>query len=204
MPSRPDLSRVLEALTAVRGPRRLVAIAGPPGAGKSTIAHDLCTALRAAGHGAAVVPMDGFHLDNALLAERGLLSRKGAPETFDAAGFVHLAGRIAAGETVVYPVFDRARDLSIAGAAELSGDVAFVLFEGNYLLCGVTPWDRLLPLWSLRILLDPGWETISDRLLQRWLDLGHAREDALRRRDENDLPNARFVLRHSLGADLTL
>ncbi len=74
------------AQTSFSHKRRLIALAGAPASGKSTLAHALCALVP----GACVVPMDGFHLDNALLEARGLLARKGAPETFDARGFLHL------------------------------------------------------------------------------------------------------------------
>lgn len=116
-----------EHLLRVPGSRKLIALAGPPAAGKSTIAALLCDRLLATGRSAAVVPMDGFHLDNALLESRGLLQRKGAAETFDADGFCHLVGRIARGDAdIVYPVFDRHRDIAIAGAAHVKADVEFV------------------------------------------------------------------------------
>jgi pantothenate kinase len=125
----------VDRLLGMSARRILVAIAGPPGAGKSTVAERIRQQLACAGRSAAVVPMDGFHLDNAVLAERGLHSRKGAPETFDVHGFRHLVSRIAAGEEdVAYPLFDRSRDAAVAGAAVLPSDIEFVLFEGNYLL----------------------------------------------------------------------
>jgi fructokinase len=185
-------------------PRVLVAVAGPPGAGKSTLSDALRTALIGQGHSAAVVPMDGFHLDNAVLSDHGLLARKGAPETFDVAGFIALVRRIAAREQVYYPVFDRTRDISIAGAAELSPETRFVIFEGNYLLCDVPVWRELHPLWSATISVDPGEEEISARLLARWLHHGLSEDDARARRDRNDLPNARFVQANSIAADLVL
>jgi len=102
-----------------------------------------------AGQSAAVVPMDGFHLDNRLLDARGLRSRKGAPETFDVGGFKHLVSRIAAGDQdVIYPVFDRHRDIAIAGAAELTTDVQTVIFEGNYLLLDHPHWTELAQFWD--------------------------------------------------------
>ncbi|MDG4648184.1 nucleoside/nucleotide kinase family protein [Roseibacterium sp. SDUM158017] len=202
MSSRPELARALDGLAAADGRRRLVAIAGPPGAGKSTLAHDLYAELRHRGETAAVVPMDGFHLDNRVLSEKGLLARKGAPQTFDGDGFANLVRRIGAGERVYYPVFDRDRDISIAGAAELSPDTDYVLFEGNYLLCDVPPWDGLLPLWSFTVFVDPGRDVIARRLLQRWRDQGLSEQDAIRRRDGNDMPNADFVLANSIVPDL--
>jgi fructokinase len=199
-----DVERALPVVERLPGPRRLVAVAGPPGAGKSTFAAALCARLQQAGRSAAVVPMDGFHLDNRVLEAKGLLSRKGAPETFDSAGFAALVGRIAAGERVVCPLFDRERDIAIAGAMELAPETEFVLFEGSYLLCDAAPWDRLLALWSFRIFLDPGRETIAARLLARWTDHGLPEPDARRRRDGNDMPNALYVLEHRAASDLVL
>ena len=93
--------------------RLMVAIVGAPGAGKSTLAEALAGRI----DGAAVVPMDGFHLDNAVLRSRGILDRKGAPESFDADGFAALARRLATEDAIAIPRFDRSRDLSVAGAA---------------------------------------------------------------------------------------
>ena len=111
--------------------RSLVAIAGAPASGKSTLAAEMTGALRQAGRKARLIPMDGFHLDNAVLEARGLLSRKGAPETFDADGFIVLMNRVKTGEEVVYPTFDRVRDHSIAGAAVIDVNCDLVVVEGN-------------------------------------------------------------------------
>ena len=148
--------------------------------------------------------MDGFHLDNAILMQRGLLDRKGSPASFDGAGFVHLVRRIAAGEDVIYPVFDRERDIAIAGAAHLPSDTEFVLVEGNYLLLKDPPWCDLRPLWTQAIAIDTPREVLAQRLLQRWLDHGLPAPQAAARRDANDMPNADLVLANSLPADLTI
>ena len=77
--------RRLSLLQAVCGKRMTVFLAGPPGVGKSTIAQlferlsredSELTPLQAVG-------IDGFHLRNEELRKRGLMSRKGAPETYD-------------------------------------------------------------------------------------------------------------------------
>lgn len=115
--------------------RFLVAIAGPPGAGKSTMADNLAEALKAKGESAEVLPMDGFHMDNAILIERGLLARKGIPETFDVRGFLDIIRAVRlADQEVLVPVFDRSRELAIASARPVSPDHRFIIVEGNYLL----------------------------------------------------------------------
>lgn len=187
------------------GQRKLIAIAGPPGSGKSTVAEVLHRLLRAAGKTSAVVPMDGFHLDNAVLDARGLRQRKGAPETFDGAGFCNLVKRIATeGADIVYPVFDRSRDLAIAGAAVLPRDVEYVLFEGNYLALDADPWRELAPFWTSSIWIDAPIAELERRLMQRWFAEGFSEADARIKVGENDLPNAKFVQAHSRTCDLVL
>lgn len=88
--------------------RRLIAVAGAPASGKSVLGAALRDALRRDGVCAELVPMDGFHLDNRILDARCLRARKGAPETFDAAGFIALVQRLRSDAEVVYPLFDRA------------------------------------------------------------------------------------------------
>lgn len=123
--------------------RRLIAVAGQPASGKSTLAAALVAALNSPETTAALVPMDGFHLDNALLRDRSLLERKGAPETFDAAGLVHAMRRLKSEPHVVLPSFDRHRDIAIAGAIEITALHRLVLVEGNYLCFDEDPGARL-------------------------------------------------------------
>ncbi|MCG6904194.1 MAG: nucleoside triphosphate hydrolase [Rhodobacter sp.] len=195
-----DLATRISALTPTAR-RRLVAIAGPPASGKSTLASDLVAAL---GPRAVLVPMDGFHLDNRLLDARGLRPRKGAPETFDADGFVAMIRRIANDDEVVLPVFDRSRDLAIAGAEVVSPKTDIAVVEGNYLLLNRPPWSQLHPIWDLSVSLDVPLEELEQRLIQRWLDHGLSATDATARAQSNDLPNARLVLEQSVRADIRL
>ena len=71
--------------------RTFLGVTGPPGSGKSTVAELLVAALRT---DAVLISMDGFHLANDELLRLGRLDRKGAPDTFDAGGFVHLLRRL--------------------------------------------------------------------------------------------------------------
>ncbi|GHF43139.1 hypothetical protein [Seohaeicola zhoushanensis] len=173
-----------------RDMRHLVAISGPPAAGKSTLAAELVARL---GPGAILVPMDGFHLDNAVLAPRGLLDRKGAPETFDALGFVHAMQRLATETEVVLPDFDRAQDRAIAGRIVVGPAHRIAVVEGNYLSCTHAPWNRLARLWSLSVFLDSPDAELRARLLARWQAQGLDPEAAARRADANDMANVAFV-----------
>jgi fructokinase len=184
--------------------RLRVAVAGPPGAGKSTLAAALVDRLNRDGPVAALVPMDGFHLDNAILDARGLRARKGAPETFDALGVLRMVERLARDPEVVIPGFDRARDIAIAGAAVVGPEARIAVVEGNYLLLDEAPWRDLRPLWDLSVLLSPPVDVLRARLIDRWLAHGLDPAAAEARAMGNDIPNALRVIEGSFGADLVL
>jgi pantothenate kinase len=195
----PDiLTRISDA--PKKGRRRLVGLIGAPASGKTTLAH----ALASAEPTISVVPMDGFHLDNTILEKRGLLARKGAPDTFDAAGFIHLLGRLAAGEDAIYPLFDRSTERSIAGAGEITTPCETILVEGNYLLLDRPEWRPLRHMWDLTFKLNVPRDDLRARLLERWRLYGYPDEEAVRKTDQNDLPNADLVDSTSFPADVLL
>jgi len=200
-----DLSNRLQDL-ANQG-RRIVAIAGPPGGGKSTFSAALCDRLNAGSPGRAMIlPMDGFHYDDAVLKERGTLARKGAPFTFDVGGLRSLIQRLRANEEteVAVPVFDRDLEISRAGARLIPRTAPLVLVEGNYLLIGAEPWSQLHPLFDLTIMLSVSAATVERRIVERWTGYGFAADAARERAESNDLPNARFVMTNSVEADCTI
>ncbi|MGW0858797.1 nucleoside/nucleotide kinase family protein [Streptomyces sp. NPDC002690] len=195
----------------VPGRRRILGIAGPPGAGKSTLAAALVEAL---GGTAVLVPMDGFHLAGAELERLGRAARKGAPDTFDAAGYAALLRRLRdpgtdrrttdGGETVYAPAFDRALEEPIAGSVAVEPGTPLVVTEGNYLLHDDAPWA------VVRGLLDETWYLELDpdvrvrRLVDRHVRFGRPRPDAERWVAGSDEANARLVEAGRDRADLVV
>lgn len=204
-----DADQIVNRIDAARRPGMgtMVAIAGAPGSGKSTISQRLVATLvdRDGPGAAALVPMDGYHLDNADLDALGLRHVKGAPETFDVAGFVSLVRRIrAGGMTVEYPLFDRALDKTIPGAGQLAAGTPVVVFEGNYLLLQDGAWADLSDLFDVTVMLSVPLDALRARLIGRWLAYGLSQNAAEARADSNDMANARLVIANSASADLIL
>lgn len=185
--------------------RFLIAIAGPPGAGKSTMAEGLAEALKARGESAEVLPMDGFHMDNAILVERGLLARKGIPETFDVRGFLDIIRAVRpADQEVLVPVFDRSRELAIASARAVLPEHRFIIVEGNYLLLSLGKWAELEGIFDYTVMLAPPIEVLEERLWARWRGYKLTEEQASAKVYGNDLPNGRLILANRRPADITL
>lgn len=199
--------RITEA--AADESRLIVAIAGAPGSGKSTLSEQLCRKLNAeAGDGdlAAVVPMDGFHLDDHVLREMGTLARKGAPFTFDFGGLNSMLARLKADEedAIAVPLFDRSLEISRAGARLVPRSRRIVLVEGNYLLLAMDPWSALRRYFDFSVALSVPFPTLEQRLVARWIEQGFSLKEARRRAHENDLINAALVLEKGLNATLTI
>ncbi|MEU5979334.1 nucleoside/nucleotide kinase family protein [Streptomyces sp. NPDC047315] len=183
------------------GPRRILGIAGAPGAGKSTLARQLVAAL---GRDAVLVPMDGFHLAQAELERLGRAHRKGAPDTFDAEGYVALLTRLRApapGVTVYAPAFDRDLEEPVAGSIAVPPDVPLVVTEGNYLLHDAGPWARVRPLLDETWYLELDRDTRVRRLVERHVAHGKERAEAERWVARSDEANARLVAAGRSRAD---
>lgn len=186
------------------GRRVLVAVAGPPASGKSTLAHKLSVGIRDLGRSAAVVPMDGFHFDDAILKDHGDLDRKGAPWTFDIGGFTALVERLSTNsDDVIYvPVFDRGLELSRASSRAIPSTVEVLVIEGSYLLLDDPEWGEAAKYYGLTVMLEADLTTLQRRLLDRWLGFGLSFDAAQTKAAENDVPNAKLVVSRSRRADV--
>lgn len=186
-----------------RKKRSLFGIAGAPGAGKSTLAARIAAQFP---DDVAIVPMDGFHLANAELDRLGRKGRKGAPDTFDVAGFIALLHRLKKPPTdgIVYaPRFERAIEEPIAGATPVLASTPLIVVEGNYLL--------LDGLWSpVRSLLDGCCYVRTPQkkrlawLLDRHMSFGRSREEAIAWIEHTDELNAVLIERSATRADFSV
>jgi pantothenate kinase len=188
----------LQRITALleRQPRVMLGLVGAPGAGKSTLAQSLLQAFAAI---AQVVPMDGFHLANVELQRLGRAGRKGAPDTFDSAGYAALLHRIRdqrsdCSDIVYAPEFRREIEEPIAGAIAVLASTRLVITEGNYLLLDTGAWAAvpatLDELWYVQVDDD---DLRRQRLVQRHEQFGRSPEAALAWMESTDEPNARLI-----------
>ncbi|UZN02208.1 nucleoside/nucleotide kinase family protein [Cellulomonas sp. S1-8] len=193
----------VQSLLATGG-RSVLGIAGPPGAGKSTLAAQVAAAF---GDACVVVPMDGFHLAQAELERLGRADRKGAPDTFDADGYVALLRRLRApepGRVVYAPVYRRDLRNPVAGAVAVPGDVPLVVTEGNYLLLDAHGFAPVVGL------LDEAWFVAPDddvrlaRLVARHETFGKPPAAALAWSTGPDAANARLVAPTAARADVVV
>ncbi|MBC9717063.1 nucleoside/nucleotide kinase family protein [Streptomyces sp. TRM66268-LWL] len=178
-------------LTAA-GPRVLLGLAGPPGAGKSTLARALVERI---GAGAAYLPLDGFHLSNAQLERLGLTARKGSEPSFDVYGYLALLRRVLA-ETerdIYVPDFDRTVDEPVAARHRVAAGARLVVTEGNYLGCDLPGWREARELMGALWYVDASVDVRQLRLVERQLTGGRTWSGAEEWVRTNDRPNGELV-----------
>ena len=200
-----ELVRSTGELDASR--RVVVAIAGAPGSGKSTLAERWVSRLNEATPGtAALLPMDGYHYDDSILVERGLRARKGAPETFDVLGLLHMLDRLKRNQEdeIAVPVFDRDLEISRAGARLIPRAIRALIVEGNYLLLDQHPWSGLHAMFDLTVVVEASEDILMQRLVDRWRGYGLSPAEIEAKVEGNDLPNGRYIMSKSKPADFLL
>jgi pantothenate kinase len=202
------VAQLVERATAAGARRYVVGIAGAPGAGKSTITARLVEAVERADPSLTVslAPMDGFHLSNRQLDRLGLRHRKGAPETFDAAGYAALLRRIRddVGQVVYAPDFDRGLDEAIAAGHAIAAGPGLVVAEGNYLLLPTGSWPDVRAAIDETWFLDVPEHERADRCRRRQEFFGRSPEAAAAWARDVDLPNGVLVTSSRDRADVVL
>ncbi len=207
---------LLWKLTAMRQEKRrriLVMLAAPPGAGKTTLLSFLEKLSREQPDTAPVqvIGMDGFHRrQEYLLSHRterdgkqiSLVEIKGAPETFDLDGLTRTVRKMAAGENLGWPAYDRMLHNPVENAVRVNGDI--VLLEGNYLLLDEDGWRELPVLADYTISVSAEERLLRERLIERRIQTGVERERAVQFVDFSDMPNVRLCLEKTMKADLRL
>ncbi len=188
-----------QAVAASRGDgRTVIGITGPPGAGKSTLSTAIVAAVEDASPGGCVlVGMDGWHLAHDVLTRAGTVARKGAPDTFDGAGYVDALRRVQGqgreDQPVWLPAFRRDIENAVAGAVEVRPEHRLVITEGNYLLLDTPPWNAVRSLLDVCWYVDVPDETRLTRLAARHAHFGRSVDEAEHRARVVDQSNADLI-----------
>ena len=187
----PDIKHNIQSLLDTQQ-RQILGIVGAPGAGKSTLVAQIVEQF---GSQVVVLPMDGFHLADAELRRLGRDQRKGAPDTFDAAGFVSLLSRVRhqTDEVIYAPEFDRSLEAAIAGSIAIAPETPLVIVEGNYLLLQTGEWQHVRPLLDVSWYVDVDEALRVSRLIERHVQFGRTPEAARAWVMMSDEPNARLI-----------
>ncbi|MEM8782036.1 MAG: nucleoside/nucleotide kinase family protein [Planctomycetota bacterium] len=188
------------AAARLQNRRFILGIAGVAGSGKSTLAERLVVAINehaSAADVAVYAPMDGFHLRNDTLEQKGWVARKGAPFTYDASGYVGLLQRYRDRvETGDVPVYSREKHESVPGPHPVTDRTALLIAEGQYLLLTDEPWQRLAGVLDQTWWLDTPEDTAKRWTIRRHVAVGRTPEHAAEKYENNDGPNSRLVREH--------
>lgn len=191
-------NRLIESYKENENKRFLLGITGGPGAGKSTLADLLMKKTNEVlqQERAVVIPMDGYHYHNDVLVEKGTLPLKGIPQTFDSQRFVTLIKEIASDNTATMycPAYDRALHNPVEDSIVIENKHKIIIIEGNYLLLGTYPWNELADLFDESWFIDTPLTITKERLISRHVLTGRSVEEALRKINSTDAPNAELII----------
>lgn len=158
---------------------------------------------------AATIPMDGYHLTRAQLAEMPdpeyATARRGAAFTFDGEKFLALVRALrepltAQTQTLHAPSFDHAVKDPVDNDIPIAAERRVIFFEGNYLSLNKEPWSAAAKLMDELWFVDVDFDTARQRLIKRHVKAGIAKDatDAEKRANENDLVNGRDIVDYRL------
>lgn len=180
----------------------LVGVAGPPGAGKSTLAERIVERLGRRGTKARACPMDGFHLSRACLKAKGLLDAKGRIDTFDGKGFAAAVNRLKKGKPFWWPAYSRELHEPVEHGIQIDGDETYYIVEGNYLLVKKPPWTKVAKQLHMRIFADAQDYKLYTRLMRRHTQCGRTVSEADDWICNVDFSNAEMARSGRSGADI--
>jgi len=183
--------------------RFIVGIAGGPGSGKSAFAVRLKQLInsKAKTDLAQTFPMDGFHRKNSELERSGLLSVKGAPETFDVEGYLSMLNRIKLGENLKAPIYSRESHDVIDNAQPIEPCHKIIITEGNYLFADMEGWCEIKDIIDLKIFIEAEKGVCEKRLLERHMRGGKTEIEALEKIKKVDMKNFDLITQTMKYAD---
>lgn len=204
-----DLVSRLEKRTQTHK-RSLIAIAGIPGAGKSTLVERLAQELIQRDITCKVFPQDGYHYYREKLAEfedpEEAFRRRGAPFTFDSDRFIGDIEKVRDGQNIWVPLFDHSKKDPVEHSIEIPSDTQVILVEGNYVGLDDEPWAKTKNLCDELWFLDTDHDLVRERIIKRHVSSGVARsvEEATERALGLDWQNALYVLHHTRIPDVVI
>ena len=210
----PDCKIISNDFRSFGGQRYIVAIAGPPGCGKSSIAHLLSYLLKREFQiETMVLPLDGFHYNNEYLKSvkytndgnaLTLYDIKGAPETYDTKSYKKKLQRLVNGDDFYWPVYSRKTHNPIEKGIKISRINIIYIIEGNYLLLHEPPWKDLIHVYNKKIFIWPKEKFLKNRIIKRKLAGGYNRKESLNHYTTSDRENIRRVLNNSKKYDILI
>jgi pantothenate kinase len=183
----------IDSLLQGSKPRTMIGIVGKPGAGKSTVVSEIQNRFSA--DEVAIIPMDGYHLSNEELIELGRRDRKGAPDTFDVAGFISLITKVKneIAKDHTFPIFHREIEASRADEGLVPRNIKVIVIEGNYLFSEEYNWNKVFPLLDQSWFIEIDDEVRMQRLIARHIKYGKTPQEAEDWSRGSDESNARFI-----------